>query len=187
MRPVLYLCLLLAVGVFGCKGKPTPGAAADPKGTASPMTIGSPAFAEGKPIPKKYTCDGQDISPPLKWSGVPAGTKGLALICDDPDAPAGTWTHWVLWNMPPSTPELPEGVPRDPELPGGLKQGQNDWPKTGYGGPCPPPGKAHIYVFKLYALDAALDLSTAADKGALENAMKGHILAQAKTIGTYGR
>lgn len=184
--------LLITVSVmffcFSCKGNQPPKAAVDQKGAASmEMKITSAAFVDGAPIPKKYTCDGQDLSPPLAWSGVPKDAKSLALLCDDPDAPAGIWTHWVLWNMSPSTPALPEGVPRDSTLPGGLKQGQNSWPNTGYRGPCPPPGKAHGYQFKLFALDAELDLPVTSTKLGLETAMKNHILAQARIIGTYGR
>ena len=151
------------------------------------LTIASTAFTDGAAIPKKYTCDGQDLSPPLAWTGVPEGTKSLALICDDPDAPMGTWVHWVLWGLPPSAPALPEGAPPTGTLPGGIQQGMNSWPKVGYGGPCPPPGKPHRYFFKLYALDATLTLPDNTDKGGLERAMKGHILASAQIMGTYGR
>jgi Raf kinase inhibitor-like YbhB/YbcL family protein len=180
--------ILITLLSLSCKGSPPPKAAADQKGAAGmEMKITSAAFIDGARIPKKYSCEGQDISPPLNWTGVPQNAKSLALICDDPDAPAGIWTHWVLWNMPPSTPSLPEGVPTDAMLPGGIKQGQNSWPTTGYKGPCPPPGKAHGYQFKLFALDSELNLPDKADKAALETAMKGHILAQARIIGTYGR
>ncbi|MBU0507708.1 YbhB/YbcL family Raf kinase inhibitor-like protein [bacterium] len=151
------------------------------------LVIASDVFQNGAAIPKKFTCDGQDKSPPLKWSGVPENAKSLALICDDPDAPMGTWTHWVLWNMPPSTPSLPEGVPPDSILPGGIRQGLNSWPKSGYGGPCPPPGKPHRYLFTLFVLDAELELPVGANKAGLEAAMKGHILAQAEVMGTYAR
>jgi Raf kinase inhibitor-like YbhB/YbcL family protein len=151
------------------------------------MTISSNAFREGEAIPRHFTCDGEDVSPPLSWIEVPKEARSLALICDDPDAPAGTWVHWVLWNLPPSTPTLPEGVPKEARLPGGIQQGKNSWPRTGYNGPCPPPGKPHRYFFKLYALDTELSLPDGGGKSAVENAMKGHILAQAQLIGTYGR
>lgn len=147
------------------------------------MKLTSAAFAEGGTIPAKYTCDGVDVSPPLAWSGVPAGTKAFALIADDPDAPAGTWVHWVLYNVPGSVAQLPEGV----SGPGGAAQGRNDFRKAGYGGPCPPPGKPHRYFFKLYALDASLALKAGAIKAEVERAMQGHALAQAQLMGTYGR
>ena len=154
------------------------------------MTLKSPAFADGERIPEKYTGDGQDLSPPLEWSGTPEGTKTLALICDDPDAPRGTWDHWVLWNLPAALRKLPEGVPNRERLPdlGSAVQGSNSWPKIGYGGPMPPPGHGtHHYHFVLYALDAAMDLKPGTAKAALQKAMKGHILAEARLVGTYSR
>jgi Raf kinase inhibitor-like YbhB/YbcL family protein len=147
------------------------------------VKLTSAAFAEGGTIPAQYTCDGSDVSPPLVWSGAPAGTKAFALIADDPDAPAGTWVHWVLYNVPGSAAQLPEGVAG----PGGAAQGRNDFRKTGYGGPCPPPGTPHRYFFKLYALDAPLALKAGATKPEIERAMQGHTLAQAQLMGTYGR
>ncbi len=154
------------------------------------MTLKSPAFADGQRIPEKYTGEGQDLSPPLEWSDPPEGTKTLALLCDDPDAPRGTWDHWLLWNVPAALRKLPEGVPdreRLPDLGGGV-QGANSWPKIGYGGPMPPPGHGtHHYHFILYALDAAMDLKPGANKAALQKAMKGHILAEARLVGTYSR
>ncbi|KKL66619.1 hypothetical protein LCGC14_2143140, partial [marine sediment metagenome] len=116
------------------------------------------AFGNGDPIPTKYTCDDQDISPPLQWGDPPEGTRSFALICDDPDAPVGTWVHWVLYNLPASARDLPEAVPSDAELSGGGRHGQNSWRRPGYGGPCPP-GGTHRYFFKLYALDDELDLA----------------------------
>lgn len=150
------------------------------------MTLESPAFAAGQPIPQKFTCEGADVSPPLRWSDPPAGTKDFALIADDPDAPAGTWVHWVLYNLPAETRSLPEAVPKSASAAGGA-QGQNDFRKTGYGGPCPPPGKPHRYFFKLYALGAALALPAGTQKKDVERAMQGHILAQAELVGTYQR
>jgi hypothetical protein len=123
----------------------------------------------------------------LQWSGVPPAAKSLALICDDPDAPMGTWVHWVLYDLPPATPGLSEGVPKAPELPGGAKQGLNDYKKIGYGGPCPPPGKPHRYFFKLYALDANTSLKPGLTKKDLLKAMEGHILAEGELMGTYQR
>lgn len=149
--------------------------------------IRSTAFTAGGTIPKKYTCDGPDVSPPLSWTEPPAGTKSLALIMDDPDAPVGTWVHWVLCNLPASTHELSEGTPTTETLASGARQGANDFRKVGYGGPCPPPGPAHRYFFKLYALDTELNLAPRATKKQLEAAMKGHILAQAELMGRYGR
>lgn len=151
------------------------------------IPISSPAFQEGKPIPTQYTCDGEDLSPPLKWSKVPEGTKSLALISEDPDAPAGIWVHWVLYNLPPTITELPEGMPTQEVLPNGAKQGINDFKRIGYGGPCPPPGKPHRYFFKLYALDTELDLKPGATKQELLRAMEGHILAEGQLMGTYQR
>lgn len=151
------------------------------------LELTSPAFAAGAPIPRQYTCDGANASPPLEWRGVPDGTRQLALICDDPDAPAGTWVHWVLYGLDASTTQLPEGVPTQGTLQGGARQGANDFKKTGYGGPCPPRGKPHRYFFKLYALDAELALVPGARKADLERAMRGHILAQGELMGTYQR
>jgi len=145
------------------------------------------AFAEGQPIPSRHAYDNQDLSPALQWSGVPPATKSLALICDDPDAPMGTWVHWVLYNLPPDTTGLSEGVPKTPELANGARQGANDYKKIGYGGPCPPPGKPHRYFFKLYALDAAPDLKPGATKKELLKAMDGHIIAEGQLMGTYQR
>ena len=151
------------------------------------MKLTSPAFNEGDTIPKKYTCDGEDISPALNWQGVPKETMSLALICDDPDAPHGTWVHWVLFNLAAEVTELREHVTPVKE-PGILaSQGVNDFKHIGYGGPCPPAGKPHRYFFKLYALDRRLDLEAGATKQQLEAAMKGHILAEGQLMGTYGR
>lgn len=150
------------------------------------IQITSAAFTEGNPIPKKYTCDGEDASPPLTWSGVPAGAKSLALIADDPDAPVGTWVHWVIFNLPPTLTGLQEGTTKTPTVEGGV-QGNNDFRKTGYGGPCPPRGKPHRYFFKLYALDTSLSLEPGATKAEVEKAMRGHILAQGQLMGTYSR
>jgi len=149
--------------------------------------LASSAFAAGATIPTKHTCDGPDLSPPLSWSGAPAGTKSFALVCDDPDAPVGNWVHWVLYDLPAGTTQLPEGVAATATLPAGGRQGVNDFKRTGYGGPCPPRGKPHRYLFKLYALDAKLDLAPGATKRALLDALKGHTLGEAELMGRYQR
>jgi Raf kinase inhibitor-like YbhB/YbcL family protein len=157
-----------------------------PQGAHS-MTITSPSFPNGGAIAKKVTCDGPDVSPQLSWSDAPAGTKSFALLTDDPDAPVGNWNHWTMWNLPPTTGSLPEGTSKESKLPDGSQQGMNDFRRTGYNGPCPPPGKPHRYYFKLFALDTKLDLKSNGSKKELEAAMKGHILAQAEWMGRYGR
>ena len=152
------------------------------------LTLESAAFAANGAIPAKYTCEGGDRSPPLAWRGAPAGTKSLALIVDDPDAPDPaaprmTWVHWVLYNIPPSAPGLAEAIGAS-ALPAGTHEGMNDWGRTGYGGPCPPIGR-HRYFHKLYALDVVLADLGRPRKAALENAMRGHVLAEAVLVGTY--
>jgi Raf kinase inhibitor-like YbhB/YbcL family protein len=157
-------------------------------GAAVKLRMTSSSFEHETGIPAKHTCEGGDVSPPLAWSGVPPGTKSLALIVDDPDAPDPrapkmTWVHWVLYDIPPSVPALPEGA-REP--PGGAREGRNDWKATGYRGPCPPIGR-HRYFHKLYALDVLLPDLGQPDKAALERAMKGHVLGEATLIGTYAK
>ncbi|HBA83977.1 MAG TPA: YbhB/YbcL family Raf kinase inhibitor-like protein [Verrucomicrobia bacterium] len=144
------------------------------------------AFMMGAVIPPDYTCD-QGISPPLEWSAVPEGTRSIAVLCDDPDAPAGDWVHWVLFNLPPDTHRLEPGIPAIPTLPDGAIQGMNDYEEIGYTGPCPPHGKKHRYYFKVFALDTRLKLTSAAQKKDLLRAMKGHILAQGTLMGTFER
>ena len=158
------------------------------------IQLKSSAFSDGQPIPRKYTGDGQDLSPPLSWSGVPQEAKELALICDDPDAPTKEpWVHWVIYKIPVSVHSLPEGLPKSEKLanPPGALQGKNSWPSgqtIGYRGPAPPPGHGvHHYHFKLYALDTELQLPPGVDKKTLLEAMKGHIVAQGELIGTYQR
>ena len=146
----------------------------------------SSAFEHGGTIPKQYTCDGEDVSPPLQWGAVPEGTKSLAVISDDPDAPMGTWVHWVVFNIPPEATELPENVPPDSVLPNRAVQGTNDFHRIGYGGPCPPSG-THRYFFKIYALDTTMDLDSGATKAEIEDAMDGHILDEGELAGKYSR
>jgi Raf kinase inhibitor-like YbhB/YbcL family protein len=176
-------CLTILAFAGGC-----PKADAISKGGMKmTIQITSSAFTQGQPIPKKYTGEGVDVSPPLSWSNLPAGVKELALICDDPDAPNGDWVHWVIYKIPARDKGLPEGVPHDPKLkePAAALQGDNSWPSTGYRGPMPPPGKTHHYYFKLYALDAPLQAEPGLDKKSLLEKMKGHILGQGELMGTY--
>jgi Raf kinase inhibitor-like YbhB/YbcL family protein len=150
------------------------------------MQIKSSAFKGGARIPAKYTCDGVDVSPPLTWGKLPAGTQYLALICDDPDAPTGTWVHWVIYDIPANITSMPEKLPPLKEVANGAKQGMNDFRSIGYGGPCPPSGE-HRYFFKLYALDGPTGLKPGANKAQLLAVMKGHILAEAELMGKYKR
>lgn len=150
------------------------------------LELTSPAFSNGAPIPRRYSCDGEDISPPLAWRNAPAGTQAFALIMDDPDAPRGTWTHWVLFDIPASVTSLPEKVPAVAAPPGLGTHGKNSWGRLGYGGPCPPRG-VHRYFFRLYALDAPLKLGSNALKEELLQAASGHILAQGQLLGVYER
>jgi len=149
-----------------------------------PFVLTSTTFTQGKPIPAVYTCTSRDISPPLAWGDPPEGTQSLALIMDDPDAPAGTWMHWVIYNIPAAARGLPENIPPDATLGDGSLQGKNSWGRPGYGGPCPPSG-THRYFFKLYALDTMLNLPSGASKQQLLQAMESHILAQVELMGTY--
>lgn len=151
------------------------------------IIISAEGFKDGEIIPDVYTCKGKDISPTLSWKGIPAQTKSIALIMDDPDAPGGTFVHWVLYNVPPQTQKLPELMPCDKILADGSIQGLTDFGRTGYGGPCPPPGKPHRYYFKLYALDSKITLAPGASKKQLENEMFGHILAKGEIVGIYKR
>lgn len=154
--------------------------------TAMEVKVTSTAFKEGELIPKKYTCDGENISPAIAWTGVPADTKCFALICDDPDAPRGIWVHWVLFNIPADVKGLSESVPRKSTLGNGARQGMNDSHELGYDGPCPP-GGTHRYYFKVYALDSVLMLESGATKAQLLKAMEGHILGEGQLMGRYKR
>jgi len=151
------------------------------------ISISADGFKEGDTIPDEFTCKGKDISPSLSWKGIPAGTKSISLIMDDPDCSEGTFVHWVLYNIPPETRKMPKGIPHNKTLADGSMQGMTDFGRAGYGGPCPPPGKPHRYYFKVYALDIILVLPPAVSKNQLENAMKGHILASGELTGKYQR
>jgi len=156
-------------------------------GPAMSFKLATSSFSNGGEIPKKFTCSGADVSPELAWSEAPAGTKSFALIADDPDAPGGTYTHWVVYDLPANKASLPENVAKTDEISGGGKQGRNDFRKIGYGGPCPPPGKAHRYFFRLNALDKMLNLSAGAGRQDVEQAMKGHVLGEAEVMGRFAR
>ncbi len=176
----LILCVLLAGGACS---------ASHDHRKEAPMgiVVTSPAFKEGTPIPTRHTCDGEDVSPALAWTGIPEGAKSIVVICDDPDAPVGTWVHWVLYNVPATAQGLPEGVAKAETLPDGSRQGLNDFGRVGYGGPCPPRGKPHRYYWRVYALDTMLSLPSRATRKAVDNAMRGHVLASGVLMGTYAR
>ena len=151
------------------------------------MKITSEAFTEGQPIPDKYTCDGRNVSPPLQWTDVPPETKSLVLIAEDPDAPGGTWVHWVLYGVGAHVHELPEDIAKNQYVLSGARQGLNDFKHLGYGGPCPPHGKPHRYYFRLYALDADVELPPGAIKSNVVRALRPHLLAECALMGTYQR
>lgn len=151
------------------------------------FSVSSPSFQNGEEIPKKFTCEGADVSPELEFISPPANAQSFAIIADDPDAPVGTWTHWVLFDLPAETRSLPENVAKVDEVPTGGRQGRNDFKKIGYGGPCPPAGKAHRYFFKVYALDKKLNLKPGASRQEVEEAMKDHVLASAEWMGKFQR
>jgi Raf kinase inhibitor-like YbhB/YbcL family protein len=179
LRGIWLVVLGSAVGCGG--GVPS----LDVDSTKMTIHLSSSAFAEGGMIPKEYTCSGADKSPPLEWTGVPPSAHALALICDDPDAPVGTFSHWVVHDLPPETTKLAEGI--SPETgPPALRQGKNDFGKLGYGGPCPPSG-THRYFFRLYALDAPLNVGPAATRVTVLKAIEGHILAEGRLMGRYAR
>ena len=178
--------LLIALSVFpGCAETAAP--EVTPEVMETDFVITSSAFADGSEIPVKYSCHGQNVSPPLDWSQGPSGTASLALIVEDLDAPIKDFTHWVIFNLPPDVHGLPEAVPKDDELPTGALQGKGGTGKIGYFGPCPPKGSPHRYRFTLYALDTSLDLTAGATKAQVLQAMEGHILAQSQLIGVYQR
>jgi len=156
-------------------------------GHAMKFTLTSPAFASGAMIPDQYTCKGEDISPALEWSNAPAKTASFALIMDDPDAPAGDWVHWVMWDVPASKHALAENAAKNEQLADGSHQGRNSFSRTGYNGPCPPPGQTYRYFFRLYALDSRVPVAPGADRAALDAATNGHVLATAEYVGTFHR
>lgn len=155
--------------------------------TMQTILITTEAFRQGETIPSRYSCEGDDISPPLTWNGVPANAKSIVLIMDDPDAPSGTFVHWVLFNIPAETQHLTEGIPSGKVLGDGSRHSMTDFGRTGYGGPCPPSGKPHRYFFRIYALDTQLDLSAGVSRKQVEIAMKGHVVAQGELMGKFGR
>jgi len=206
---ILGSLLLIFATISGCQSEPTskpsntepptdpleatkeveqpviePTESPEPIQSEKEFILTSEVFLEGEPIPSKYACNGDDISPPLAWSGAPDNTNVFVLIMDDPDAPVGIWVHWVLFNIPGNETVLGVGLPADAELPDGSQQGTNSWGRVGYGGPCPPSG-VHRYFFKLYALDAPLALDESATKEEVLAAMEGHILLETELMGTY--
>lgn len=199
----MLLIAALAAAVCGCGGPGSSPSATSPEAESiirvvSPeregaqavgWSVKSSAFAAGARMPERYTGEGADVSPPLSWTAPPPGTVSLALVCDDPDAPGGTWTHWLCWNLPPDTVSLPEGVPGaiDPQALRGGVQGTNDFGVLGYKGPMPPPGPEHRYFFRLYALDNKLNLAPRVRRKSLDMAMAGHVLAETAVVGTYAR
>lgn len=178
---VLVLFLAVSLGAFGND------AGQEIATSAAPLTVESAAIAQGATIPQRYTCDGDDISPPLSWGEMPASTQSLALIVDDPDAPGGTWDHWILFDIPPGIQSLAEGIPAEATVAGIGTHGENSWKNHGYGGPCPPGSAEHHYQFRLYALDTILDLQPGATKEEVIDAMDGHVLAQGEIIALYSR
>jgi len=179
---LLMVPFLVVLLLAGCESREQP-----LKEGEMVLTVSSKVFQEGGKIPAKYTCDGQDVSPPLAWSEPPVGTESFALIMNDPDAPGGVFTHWVLFNIPSDNRQLPEAVPTQAKLPSGALQGKNNFGRIGYGGPCPPPGRPHRYQFIIYALDQPLDLTAGASEKQVLDAMERHILAQGQLTGTYQR
>jgi Raf kinase inhibitor-like YbhB/YbcL family protein len=176
MRQLLRLALIVLLGASALVAQQPP---------SGKFTLTSSAFASGATIPNKYTCKGEDISPALQWSGSPPNTAVFAIVMDDPDAPAGTWVHWVIWNIPATAQSLPEGVAKSAQLPDGARQGRNSFGKIGYNGPCPPSGQTHRYFFRIYALDGKANMMAGSPSAQLEGAMQGHILAQSEYMGTF--
>lgn len=190
MRKILTFLISIIIFLTDCgRAKVTVSDQAYPTGAKDtpPMVLTSPAFSAGETIPRKFTGDGEDVSPALRWDNVPAGTKSFALICSDPDAPIGTFIHWVIYDIPADIRELPEGVPGIGILNNGGRQGVNGFRKLGYNGPKPPPGKPHRYHFRLYALDTITNLQPGISAGTLINIINNHILATSELIGIYGK
>jgi Raf kinase inhibitor-like YbhB/YbcL family protein len=184
-RSTLLVAIAVLFSVYACAAvRPT-----DPQAGGQKMafSLSSSDFENGSTIPKNFTCDGADVSPELSWSDAPKETQSFALIADDPDAPVGTWTHWVIYNLAADTKSTPQNVNKIDQLPDGVMQGRNDFRKIGYGGPCPPTGKPHRYFFRLYALDTKLNLKAGASRQEVEQAMNRHVVGQAELMGKYGR
>lgn len=189
MRKLVVLLVGAVAMLCSCQGKNREQTAANgihKEVHKMEITLKSPAFGQGEPIPEEYTCDGRNISPPLEWSDIPEGAQSLAMIVDDPDAPRGTFNHWIIYSIPPDVPEFTENVEKEKTLPSGARQGVNDAGKIGYTGPCPPSG-THRYFFKIYALDSALDLEPGANRKQIDDALRGKIIAQGELMGTYKR
>jgi hypothetical protein len=195
-RRRLFVPIALSLGLLlvgGCALIPSPSATTAPsemtgEGVAlATLELTSEAFGPQEAIPQRFTCDFWDTSPPLSWSAPPDGTQSFALIMDDPDAPMRTWVHWVLFNVPADERALPENVPAEEQLSDGSLHGKNSWGRSDYGGPCPPSGSTHRYVFKLYALDTQLDLEAGATKKQVLDAIDGHVLGYGELVGTYSR
>jgi hypothetical protein len=194
MKKIIFLWCIFALAVSGAAQNGVKKHKKDSKrGKKMTLTITSPAFKHNAYIPEKHACGGEDVSPELRWKGLPAGAKSIAVIMDDPDAPPGAWVHWILFDIPPSLTGLEENVAKEETLPDGSKHGlvwgvnDGDFNRVGYYGPCPPPGKPHRYFFKVYALDKVLGLSPKSTKNALLKAMQGHISAQGELVGLYKR
>lgn len=192
---IRHVSVLTLLGAIGCGSGSAP-LPSSPPGLPA-LHLSSPAFPEGGTIPKAFTCDGADRSPPLQWSGIPQAARSLVLICDDPDAPSGTWSHWVVFNLPPDVTSLQEGIaaelaaaaepsPAVKQMFRTTMQGKNDFGKIGYGGPCPPSG-THRYVVRLYAVDRGLDVPTGATRAEVLRAIEGHVVAEGKLTGKYAR
>ena len=185
---VRFGLILLLVACHACR--PEGGAGTGPgerENEVEKIEISSSAFEEGGTIPRRHTCDGEDVSPPLSWSRPPQGTGSLVIVCDDPDAPAGTWVHWVLYDLSPDVTALPEAVPSDEDGLAGARQGTNDFRRIGYGGPCPPRGSTHRYFFKLYAVDSVSEIPSGARAKDVLKAIEGHVLAEGQLVGRYKR
>lgn len=181
--------LILFLSVAGLRAGATwaqASASAHRKGGAMAFALHGP-FESGMEIPVQFTCSGEDVSPALSWQETPQNTKSFVLIVHDPDAPSGDFTHWVIYNLPGTAKALPQNIAKSGSLPDGAKQGRNGFGRVGYGGPCPPPGKPHRYFFKLSALDSTVDMDAGASRSQVEEAMKGHVLAEAELMGTYRR
>lgn len=179
---LLLALLLIAPFLAGCRHHEPDLTAA----SGANLTLSSPSLQDGR-VPKEFTCDGEDKSPLLDWTGAPSGTNTFALTVTDPDAPNGTFTHWVIYNLPANTTRLPEDVPKMGQLANGSRQGKTDFGKVGYGGPCPPAGKPHHYAFKVYALDSKIDVPAGAPRSHVESAIQGHVLARGELTAQYGR